>query len=335
MSFGPIGDTLLSLAFFDDILKLAPDTRFTVLTSSNVATIRELSAGYKSVTVIQIPGAVGIVPFFLKLLRGPATVIVPGVARRYSLKLKLFFWALSLRPGNSVLGFQDWGGDKTWLPFKKRFNYNFKTPIIENYRRLIPDIFPGKHAPTTAPKVHLLPTKPPHFLLKPGSYLVVHMCGTRPRYSFPPKRWRLLLLELRKRFPNHKIILTGASKDCAVVEGAGAGIEGVHAFINEPILSVAWIIQHAALYIGVDTGISHLAAVLGQKSVVIGHNTDPMWLPSYNPAGVVLTNTTRCLCRGDKSGDCVAYEDGVAYRRCTYDVTIEDVCAAVAAKITG
>jgi heptosyltransferase III len=333
MSFGPIGDTLISLAFFDDILKLAPETRFSVLSSANAGVIRELSSAYPNIEVTQIPGLAGFLLFFLKLLREPATVIVPGVARHYSLKLKLFFWALRHRPGNRVLGFEDWSREKGWLPFNKRYRLDFSIPIIENYRRMIPDVFPGEKAPHTPPRVLLKPEKLPHFVLAPRSYIVVHMFGTRPRYSFPPKRWRLLLLELRKQFPGYQLILTGASKDRSLIEEVGVGVEGAHAFINEPILSVAWIIKHAALYIGVDTGISHMAAVLGQQSVVIGHNTDPMWLPSYNPNGVILTNNEHCLCRGDKSGDCVVYEDGVGYRRCTYDVTINEVCWAVAARL--
>lgn len=340
MSFGPIGDTLLMLAFFDDILRLEPAARFTVLASVNAGTIRELSAAYPSVEIVRIPGPAGLPTFALGLLRRKSTVIVPGVARTYSLKLKLFFWILSLRPGNLVLGFREWSGMRGWLPFDRSFSFDFKKPVMENYRGLIqyilPDSLPSREtAGFQPPRVRLNLQKPSDFPLPPGSYLIVHMFGTRARYSFPPKRWRLLLTELRRRFPSHQLVLTGGAKDETAINRIADGVPGVRTFINRPILEVAGIIHDAAAYIGVDTGITHLAAVQGVKSVVIGHNTDPMWLPYYNPNGSVLTDNTRCLCRGDKSGDCVIYEDSAAYRRCTYDVSVDDVCGAVEEKLRG
>lgn len=331
ISFGPIGDTLLMLAFFDDLLRLEPDMRFKVLTSANAKTIKELSAAYPSVEVVQIPGAAGLIPFMARLMRKRSTVIVPGVARTYSLQIKLFFWALSLRPGNLILGFREWTGMQGWLPFDRSYSYDFKSSIIDNYRRLIPDFLPGKKIVPRPPHVNLILNKPssPDSLLPTTPYFVIHMFGTRPRYSFPPKRWHLLLTEIRKRFPSYGLVLTGATKDEALIKEVSKDIPGIHLYVDRPILDVASVIYGSALYIGVDTGITHLAAVQGVKSVVIGHNTDPMWLPYYNPNGVVLTNNARCLCKGDKSGDCVVYEDSVAYRRCTYDVTIEDVCKAI------
>ncbi|MBU6427151.1 hypothetical protein KGQ27_02830 [Patescibacteria group bacterium] len=334
MSFGPIGDTLLMLAFFDDLLRLEPDMRFTVLASTNVKIIRELSSAYPSIEVVQIPEILGMLPFLAKLFRYQSTVIVPGVARTYSSRLKYFFYLLSMRPGNLVVGFKEWTGMQGWLPFDKSYGYDFKMSIINNYRRLIPDFLPGKNLEPRPPRVNLNLHKPVDFPFKSGGYFVVHMFGTRARYSFPPKRWRSLLYELRRIFPGYRLVLTGAKKDEVIIKEITSGIEGILLFINRPVLEVASIIHDSALYIGVDTGITHLAAVQGIKSVVIGHNTDPMWLPRYNPNGVILTNNSRCLCKGDKVGSCTTYEDGKEYRRCTYDLTVEDVIMAIHDKLS-
>jgi len=84
--------------------------------------------------------------------------------------------------------------------------------------------------------------------------------------------------------------------------------------VNLPILEVAWLVGHAALYIGVDTGITHLAGVLGQKSIVISHFGDPTWIPTYNPNVRALVNSVR-------GKDAYIEEDGVRYRAAMYDIS--------------
>jgi ADP-heptose:LPS heptosyltransferase len=42
------------------------------------------------------------------------------------------------------------------------------------------------------------------------------------------------------------------------------------------------------LYVGVDTGITHLASVLKAPSLVIAHNGASNWLPYYNENSIVI-----------------------------------------------
>ena len=51
------------------------------------------------------------------------------------------------------------------------------------------------------------------------------------------------------------------------------------------------------MYIGVDTGITHLASVLGKKSLVIAEQGAPHWLPYYNDNAVIVYKVL-----GDESG---------------------------------
>jgi len=53
--FGHIGDTLMALALFDDILSIDPTASFLILTRRNVALTRELAAAYPNIEVREIP----------------------------------------------------------------------------------------------------------------------------------------------------------------------------------------------------------------------------------------------------------------------------------------
>jgi ADP-heptose:LPS heptosyltransferase len=160
------------------------------------------------------------------------------------------------------------------------------------------------------------------------------MFGTRPRLSFPPKRWRTLLTDISAAYPEYGLVLTGGAKDKMLIEEISEGLPHTRVLIGLPILEVAGIINGAAVYMGVDTGVTHVAAVLHKPSIVIGNNSNPIWWPSYNPHGTILVNSERCTCTGDKNDDCRVYEDGVGYHRCTYDISIEEVMRTLKDKMT-
>jgi ADP-heptose:LPS heptosyltransferase len=52
---------------------------------------------------------------------------------------------------------------------------------------------------------------------------------------------------------------------------------------------IAALIQSAELYLGIDTGISHLACFLQARVIVVAHSgTATNWLPFYCPSATVL-----------------------------------------------
>ncbi len=56
--------------------------------------------------------------------------------------------------------------------------------------------------------------------------------------------------------------------------------EGFRALFSKPIVEVAHILSSSALYLGNDSGITHLAAALGVPTLVIFKKTDPrIWRP--------------------------------------------------------
>ncbi len=333
MSFGPIGDTMMMVAFFDDILRVRPDATFTVLTSRNAAVIRDLCRAYPSITVVEIPSRLAAVPAFLfNIFRKRWIVLMPGVAHYYSTQLKIFFLVLYCFPWITSIGFGDIRKRFGWLPFHTVLHFDLSRTVLQNYRRMAP-YFLG----TPIPPEQLLTAKlalkaPANFSLKKGAYVVIHMFGNKRRLSFPDRRWRALTIELTKRYPNYQFVFTGAPKDAPAMEIITKDIPRTTMLVDLPILEVASIIDSAALYIGVDTGITHLAGVMKKKSVLVENNSNPLWWPSYNPNATILVNNKRCICKGDKTDQCrVLDEDGTNYYRCTYDITDQAVLDAVAA----
>ncbi len=321
VSFGPIGDTVIMLALFDDILKRAPGTRFTIITSTNAAIIRDIVSAYPTVEVRDIPSSpLKLLGFLAFIFSKRWNVLVPGTARAYSLHIKLFFMALSALPGNRTIGYGDVRKSSGWLPFRTGLYFDRSISILDNYRRLAQPLLIGE-AMSGKPAHAVIDTeRPSGFPFKDRGYFAMHLFGTRARLSFPPQRWKTILCELRSSHPDRGIVLTGGKKDEELLKTVSAGISDVQIFINRPIHEVAWIVTNAAVYIGVDTGVTHIASILNAPAVVIGNNSNPMWMPYYNPKGVVLMNTARCVCTGDMGGDCRVYEDGVGYLRCTYDI---------------
>ena len=332
LTFGPIGDTLMLLAWFDDVLALDPSARMTIIATRGAPLIRELASGYPTISVIEPPHtARGWKNFLVQMFGVRWNVFSPGVAGVYSLHLKLFFLVLMLRPGNVTVGMGALNGTKRWLPFRHVIPFDRSELVIDNFRTAIPFFFPGATVPyKQQPHVRLASVPPKDFVHTPGSYIVLHPLSLNARRSLPVRRWPVLIRALREQYPALTVVVTGGKQDKEIVERIIQDIPGVEACLGRPILEVAHIIQHSALYIGVDTGITHLASVLGHQTVLIGNRSNPTWWPVYNPNAVVLCNDTRCLCLGDKGKQCSVEEEGQLYYRCIYDISDEQILHAIA-----
>ena len=335
MSFGPIGDSLLMLAFFDDILNLAPETSITVLTSTNEAIIRDLCKSYRNIQVSRIPdSSIKIIPFLIRILGKKWFLLVPGTARKYSFQISLFFLFMSALPWNLTIGYGDVRKHKGWLPFRVGLHFNHSISVLDNYRRMSLPILHDQSIFTRVAQVKLESQWPSDFAFKKRSYITIHLFGTRSRLSFPPERWKLILLHIRLQYPQYGLVFTGGKKDLDLIRSVTDGLSDITYVIDRPILEVAGIVENSVAYLGVDTGITHLASMLHVPSVVIGNNSNPMWMPHYNPNGTILMNLSRCKCTGDLNGDCRVFENGQGYLMCVYDISKEEVYKNLAEKIS-
>jgi ADP-heptose:LPS heptosyltransferase len=323
--FGHIGDTLIVLSLFNDILRLDQNASFTILTRKHTKIITDLAAAYPHIVVTQIPHGIYALPFLCTLLVKRWTFLALGLgsASEYSLPLKIFIYILSLIPGNDSIGLDTQVSHKKgWQPLKKVIQPDYSQTMLENFRLLIPHMNEFKHSSDITGKplnLKLLTTTPKDFPYKPYAYIVVHLFGVSRYRSFPLRRWKTLCSSISQKYPGLTIVFTGSSDDKKMIDEIAHTIPHFYTCIGLPILEVGGIIDNAALYIGVDTGITHLAGVLKQKSLIIRHVGDRRWIPTYNPYARILVNTEHCVCLS--GGNCSVIEDGIAYTHCMYDIS--------------
>lgn len=329
--FGPIGDALMALALFDDVLTLAPESTLLILTRRNVQIIRDLARVYPQIEICEIPVGIRALPFFLTLLTRRWILLTLGVSGVYSLRLKMFFLALTLIPGNRTIGFNDrLPGERKWLPLQVVIQFDGTQYIIDNFRRLLPYIF-GKEKTAVifgrAPRVQLKAVLPHKFPFAPRQYIATNLFSVSSHRSRPQHQWKTLLPKIAAQYPDLPLVIMGGPDDALLAKELASLVPGAVALPGLPLLEAAGVINGAALYIGVDTGITHLAGVLQQKSLVLSHYSFPTWLPTYNPNARAIANSRRCECK--QGGSCIVLDGGRPYRRCLYDITDKAVLESV------
>ncbi|MDB5244344.1 MAG: waaC [Parcubacteria group bacterium] len=322
--FGPLGDTLMALSLYDDLISLAPDATLLILTRRNAVMIRELASEYPGVEVREIPRGIKAVSFFASILneRGCTLLTLGLVSVGYSLPLRLFFLLFGLLPGNRTIGFHDPLLDVA-LDFDIRYS------MLDNLRRLLPYALPTVALEAGRPAQMKMHTeKPVDLPYKKGEYIVAHLFGVSIPHTLPPERWQRIFTAVRKEYPKYAIILTGTEAQREVAEEVAFGIAGVTVVTHLSLSELASVIDDAALYIGIDTGVTHLAGLLNQKSLIIRHCSDPSWIPSYNPNARILFNSSRC--QPDDPLLCgIVEEKGKQYRRSTYDISEVLILASI------
>ncbi len=126
------------------------------------------------------------------------------------------------------------------------------------------------------------PSGSPDFALHPGS-------GS-PAKNWPAARWHALAEALLTEFPSARLAVIGGETDADAL-GAMRGLEDdprVDFLENLALDDLAARLSGVRLYIGHDTGISHLAAVAGAPSLLLFGPTDPgVWAPPHDHVRVL------------------------------------------------
>jgi ADP-heptose:LPS heptosyltransferase len=117
--------------------------------------------------------------------------------------------------------------------------------------------------------------------LEPGHYLVLHPGGgenpgmlmTRKRW--PPPSFADLAVRLQAQYPM-PVVIVGGPQDGVLVQAVQQHIPfAVQTVTGLPFAQLAALAADSWLYIGNDTGMTHLAAAAGARTVMILGPTDP------------------------------------------------------------
>jgi ADP-heptose:LPS heptosyltransferase len=165
--------------------------------------------------------------------------------------------------------------------------------MMEAARNLDPELFIDDRA-----RVEAAAVLDPQLATAPGPILALAPIAHQPGKSWPADRWGQLVerLKAEPRFAGWRFMLVGGPGDHppAAPALAAAGELGINFVGKGDILASAAAIDRAALFVGNDSGLMHVAAAAGRPTLGLFGPTQ-WWL--YGPWGAktrtVASNETR------------------------------------------
>ena len=328
---GHIGDAVLIMSLFAEVSRKSPELKIVYVLRRNASFIAQLAEPYPSVKITPLPYApLSAFRTVLTLLKQRSIVIVPPPRKTHPLIIKVVAALCRLR-GDKVIGFRD---KFRWQPYTIALDYEREETYSDNLRRALSRASIPTEPPGTPPHLTMNTSLPPQFPFASRPYIVVHPFAHMATFkTMPLRRWKHLIEALRQRHPSYGIVVTGADVDKSQAQELCPEPDAdVVLAIGLPITQLAGVLQHAKLYIGVDTGPTHIAGVLHTPSVVLSQQNEPAWLPRYNPNATLVWEKKNCVC-GVPGKKCEAWEDGRSYRRCVYDISDDAIFTAVGVRL--
>ena len=120
--------------------------------------------------------------------------------------------------------------------------------------------------------------------------IALHPGSGSPRKNWPLENWRALGAWLLARTPPPRLLLIGGEADHAQLGALTAAWRGAPVLLARdlPLPHLAALLARCRLFLGHDSGISHLAAAAGAPSLLLFGPTDPaVWAPA-NPHVSIL-----------------------------------------------
>lgn len=124
-----------------------------------------------------------------------------------------------------------------------------------------------------------------------GPVIAIHPGSGSAKKNWPIERWRELGACLLARDRSARLLLVGGEADAAQLAAlTHAWPRGeVQIARDLPLPSLAAVFARCALFLGHDSGISHLAAAVGTRCVLLFGPTDPeIWAPGNTGVRIVL-----------------------------------------------
>ena len=120
--------------------------------------------------------------------------------------------------------------------------------------------------------------------------VAIHPGSGSASKNWPATHWRRVAENLLAENPSLRIAIVGgeADADCLAPLRDLQPTTRIEFWENLPLPELAQHLGGAALYLGHDTGVSHLAAVAGTPSLLIFGPTDPgVWAPPHEQVRVI------------------------------------------------
>lgn len=215
-------------------------------------------------------------------------VVLPPTPGQLPLRVKFLAWLISRLPGSFLVGFQDKGWFCRGL-YSLALPYDTNKPFLETIRRVLDKL--GADSAKN-PVLRFMP-KPEVFgcygVIAP--YIFFHPCGSSKKRSFSKEEATHLIQTIFNAVPECQILISGSLPERvfleAIAQGSGHRVN-ISLMVDASARELATLIKSAKLFIGVDTGITHLACFLGAPTLCVAHEGTANWLPFYNSRARIL-----------------------------------------------
>lgn len=155
----------------------------------------------------------------------------------------------------------------------------------------------------------------------PPRYLLLNPTGGRnPGMTMDSKRWppenfARLADSLAARLKAH-IVLIGGPGDSDIVNAVALGLQAAYTRLDGQLTfsELAALAQGSVVYVGNDTGVTHLAAAAGAHTIMILGPSDPQRYAPFTPDSLALWKPAPVDRRGVSAGDGTAWDwerDGI------------------------
>ncbi|KKW37466.1 MAG: hypothetical protein UY86_C0008G0023 [Candidatus Adlerbacteria bacterium GW2011_GWB1_54_7] len=257
---GSVGDFLMYLFLAELFYRANPVVRISIVMPRNTSFLRGFLGSYPYVSILEISKwkPWRLLPLFFR--SKSITVIINPTVGRIPLRAKLLGWFLSRR-GGTLVGFKD-KGPLCGL-YSKLLFYDIHKPYHETLIDIVRAF--GIEPPLFTPRLAIQSDSDElaERGLKPHRYVVIHPGALAPERSFSPDAVLAMAEAIRVKKPDMDIVVSGGPGDKKLLEEIKTRDPRVILAMALPALQISAIIKEARLYIGVDTGISHLGGAFG------------------------------------------------------------------------
>jgi ADP-heptose:LPS heptosyltransferase len=287
---GAIGDFLMAIFLAELLQKSGYVDHITIVVPRNLNFLKGLIGTYPYISAIEVSRRRGWAQL-LKIIRQRCLVIVQPTLGEIPLRAKILGWAISRSCGSEFIGFQDKSPVCKAL-YSKTLVYETDQLYSENIQNIVRAL--GAPVPVHVPQLTLTPCLEhvKEFGLYQRRYMVFHPGAFVRKRSFTAQSVREVITYVLDKNPEMQVVLCGSGEDRQSIEKIKNGMydrDRIMTAIGCSAQEIAALIKFADLYLGIDTGITHLACFLRARVIVAAHRgTATNWLPFYCPTATVL-----------------------------------------------